>query len=171
MREHGGEIPDGVRRTVVPAAPDAWITALERHGTMGFGEVAQFAIRYARDGFAVNWLLEESLASHAADYARWPQNAAIYLPGGRPPRRGDTLRADRSGATIQFMADQEKRRRRTWPRRRAGRRARRLLPRRHRRRDRRSCSSARAAGCPRRISPSTGPAWNRRCAASGAGTR
>ena len=34
MREHGGEIPAGVRRTVVPAAPDAWITALERHGTM-----------------------------------------------------------------------------------------------------------------------------------------
>jgi gamma-glutamyltranspeptidase/glutathione hydrolase len=66
-----GKIPDGVRRTVVPAAPDAWITALERHGTMGFGEVAQFAIRYARDGFAVNWLLEESLASHAKEYARW----------------------------------------------------------------------------------------------------
>src|SRR5207248_4742339 len=28
MREHGGTIPDGVLRTVVPAAPDAWITAL-----------------------------------------------------------------------------------------------------------------------------------------------
>src|SRR5260221_9120568 len=27
MREHGGKIPAGVRRTVVPAAPDAWITA------------------------------------------------------------------------------------------------------------------------------------------------
>jgi gamma-glutamyltranspeptidase/glutathione hydrolase len=107
MREHEGKIPDGVRRTVVPAAPDAWITALERHGTMRFGEVASFAIRYARDGFAVNWLLEESLAAHAAGYARWPQNAAIYLPNGRPPKRGDRFVQSDLARTIQFMADQE----------------------------------------------------------------
>ena len=36
MREHGGKIPQGVRRTVVPAAPDAWITAFGRPGTQGF---------------------------------------------------------------------------------------------------------------------------------------
>ena len=36
MREHGGKIPDGVLRTVVPAAPDAWITALRapRHDAL-----------------------------------------------------------------------------------------------------------------------------------------
>src|SRR5438034_5717272 len=39
-------IPDGVHRTVVPAAPDAWILALERYGTMSFGDVAAAAIRY-----------------------------------------------------------------------------------------------------------------------------
>ena len=44
MREHGGKIPLGVLRTVVPAAPDAWITALKRYGTMSFGEVAGAAI-------------------------------------------------------------------------------------------------------------------------------
>src|SRR5579871_3743468 len=44
MRDHGGKIPKGVLRTVVPAAPDAWITALKRYGTMGFGEVAAAAI-------------------------------------------------------------------------------------------------------------------------------
>ena len=39
---------------VIPAAPYAWITALEKYGTMRFGEVAQAAIRFARDGFNVN---------------------------------------------------------------------------------------------------------------------
>src|ERR1700759_1173893 len=34
MREDRGKIPGGVWRAVVPAAPDAWITALRRHGTM-----------------------------------------------------------------------------------------------------------------------------------------
>src|SRR5215471_14993466 len=38
--QFGGKIPQGILRTVVPAAPDAWITALERYGTMSFGEVA-----------------------------------------------------------------------------------------------------------------------------------
>ena len=30
QKHHGGRIPDGLLRTVVPAAPDAWITALEQ---------------------------------------------------------------------------------------------------------------------------------------------
>jgi len=52
QKHYGGKIPQGVLRTVVPA-PDAWITALERFGTMSFGEVAQSAIGFARDGFRV----------------------------------------------------------------------------------------------------------------------
>src|SRR5882757_1827582 len=33
MNNHSGKIPQGIMRTVVPAAPDAWITALARFGT------------------------------------------------------------------------------------------------------------------------------------------
>jgi gamma-glutamyltranspeptidase len=44
MREHGGRIPRGLLRTVVPAAPDACIEALLRWGTMGFGDVAAAAV-------------------------------------------------------------------------------------------------------------------------------
>src|SRR5262247_2889009 len=44
QKRHGGKIPTGILRTVVPAAPDAWITALKLFGTMSFGEVAQSAI-------------------------------------------------------------------------------------------------------------------------------
>ena len=50
IRDHNGTIPMGILRTVVPAAPDAWILALQRYGTMSFGDVAASAIRYARDG-------------------------------------------------------------------------------------------------------------------------
>jgi gamma-glutamyltranspeptidase / glutathione hydrolase len=42
--EHGGRIPISILRTVVPAAPDAWITALARHGTTRFADVAAAAI-------------------------------------------------------------------------------------------------------------------------------
>ena len=109
MREHGGKIPNGVRRTVVPAAPDAWITALERHGTMGFGDVAQYAIRYAAEGFAVFPLLAETVAAHRDEYARWPSNAAIFLPGGEPPRPGDRFVQSDLARTLSYMVEEEKR--------------------------------------------------------------
>jgi gamma-glutamyltranspeptidase/glutathione hydrolase len=108
MREHGGRIPPGVRRTVVPAAPDAWITALSRHGTMSFSEVAQAAIGFARDGFGTYDVLANSLAAKVEQYQRWPSSAAIYLPGGRPPVVGERFVQTDLAATIQYMADQEK---------------------------------------------------------------
>jgi gamma-glutamyltranspeptidase / glutathione hydrolase len=108
MRKHGGRIPTGILRTVVPAAPDAWITALERHGTMSFGDVAASAIRFAAEGFAVYPLFAESIRAHAADYARWPQNAALFLPGGRPPEVGDKFVQTELAYTIRYVADQEK---------------------------------------------------------------
>ncbi len=108
MREHGGKIPNGVRRTVVPAAPDAWITALERHGTMGFGDVAAHAIRHARDGFAMYPLLAQTIGANIDNYRRWPGNAALYLPNGRAPEPGERFVMADLAATIQFMADEEK---------------------------------------------------------------
>ena len=35
----GGEIPLGIERSVTPGAPDAWLTALEKYGTMTFERV------------------------------------------------------------------------------------------------------------------------------------
>ena len=108
MREHGGKIPVGVLRTVVPAAPDAWITALRRWGTMSFGEVAAAATRLARDGFPMYPLMAASLERHAERHATWPSSAAVYLPNGRPPRTGDIFRQSDLGASLQYMADEEK---------------------------------------------------------------
>ncbi len=107
-REHGGRIPEGLRRTVVPAAPDAWITALERFGTMSFGDVAAAAIRFAREGFPMYPLLADMIALHASDYARWPSSAAIYLPGGRPPRVGELFIQSDLAATLGFMVEEER---------------------------------------------------------------
>src|SRR5438270_10643235 len=108
MREHGGKIPLGVLRTVVPAAPDAWITALKRYGTMSFGEVAAAATRLARDGFAMYPLMAASLEKHAERHASWPSSAAVYLPNGKVPQPGDVFRQTDLAASLQYMADEEK---------------------------------------------------------------
>lgn len=107
QREHGGRIPEGLLRTVVPAAPHAWLTALERFGTMSFGEVAAAAIRLASDGFAMYPLLAENLKKWEADYARWPSSAAVYLPAGQPPKVGELFVQADLGRSLQYMADEE----------------------------------------------------------------
>ena len=106
-KHHGGKIPQGILRTVVPAAPDAWITALERFGTMSFGEVAASAIGFAHDGFPVYPLMSEIITEHEAEYRMFPSSVAIYLPQDRPPRTGEIFVQKELAATMQYMADQE----------------------------------------------------------------
>jgi len=107
LTEHGGTIPTGLLRTVVPAAPDAWITAIRDHGTMSFARVAEAALRLARDGFAVFPLLAKGIANRQAGYRKWPANEAIYLPGGRPPEVGERFVQADLARTIQIMIDAE----------------------------------------------------------------
>lgn len=108
LENFGGSIPAGILRAVVPAAPDAWITALDRYGTMSFGEVASGAIRLARDGFVMYPLMAEMISSNEAGYRRWESSREVYLPEGRPPRVGEIFRQRDLGRSIQYMADQEK---------------------------------------------------------------
>ncbi len=80
-REHGGKIPRGVRRSIVPAAVAAWTTALERHGTLTFGEVAAPAIELAEEGFAMHDVMRDTILDpDALPYVRqWAGSRAVFL--------------------------------------------------------------------------------------------
>jgi len=108
QKNHGGKIPPGVLRSVVPAAPDAWITALERFGTMTFAEVAAAAIRFARDGFPMYPLMSQFISDNQSSYEMWPSNKRIFLPKGRPPQPGDLFVQSELANTLQYLADVEK---------------------------------------------------------------
>lgn len=105
---HGGAIPVGLRRTVVPAAPAAWIEALRRYGTMSFGDVAASAIRLANEGFPVHPTFADFVAKTAETCALFPRNAALYLPGGKPLALGTVFRQPELAATLSHMAAQER---------------------------------------------------------------
>ncbi len=107
-RNYGGRIPEGLLHCVVPAAPSIWITALERFGTMSFGDVAAAAIRFARDGFPTYPFLAEQLAAREKDFGHWQSTAAIFLPNGRPPKVGEIFVQSDLARTLQYMADQER---------------------------------------------------------------
>ena len=108
FREHqGGRILSNIKRTVVPAAPDAWITALERYGTMSFADVAAAAIRFGREGFGFQSISHEVMSEAAETIRRYPQNAAIYMPNGDVPKPGTRFFQTDLANSIQYMADQE----------------------------------------------------------------
>ena len=66
------------------------------------------AIRFAAEGFPVHPTMAEFVAKNVAEYARFPQNAALYLPGGRPVAVGDRFVQTELAATLQHMVDEEK---------------------------------------------------------------
>jgi len=108
QREYDGEVPEGILRTVVPAAPCAWISALQRHGTINFAEAAAQAIDFAAQGFVMYPFMASILAAHEEDYARWPSSAEIYLPGGAPPGAGDVFVQRDLAASLSYMVDEER---------------------------------------------------------------
>ena len=105
--EHGGAIPEGVERTVIPSAPDAWITALEQYGTMSFAEVAAAAIRFAKEGFPVYPLMTEILDAAAPALLKWPSSAEVLLPGGHVPEPGEIFVQSDLARTLQYLVDEE----------------------------------------------------------------
>jgi gamma-glutamyltranspeptidase/glutathione hydrolase len=99
-----GQIPAGLLRTVVPASPDAWCAALERWGTMSFGEVAAPAIECAEQGFPLSLFSAFLIRSNAESYRRWPTSVPIYLPGGQPPAPGFRFVQAELAESIKLMA-------------------------------------------------------------------
>jgi gamma-glutamyltranspeptidase/glutathione hydrolase len=108
MQEHAGAIPEGLLRTVVPGAPSSWLMALERFGSLSFAEVAEAAIRLAEQGFAVDRCMAEFITAHAEGFGRWPENRAIYMPAGRPPRPGELMLQQDLAGSLRYMADEER---------------------------------------------------------------
>lgn len=109
FEEHyDGAMPTGILRTVVPAAPAAWIAALSKFGTMSFGDVAHFAVTYARVGFPVYPVFAQFIEANQDAYRKDGPTAEIYLPHGKPPGIGDIFVQRDLANTIQYMIDQER---------------------------------------------------------------
>ncbi len=107
-RNHAGHIPPGVHRSIVPGAPGSWLAALLRFGTMRFEDVAAPAIRVAREGFVVGALFNRIVGELKTEFARWPQNAALFLPGGRPPEVGSVFRLTELADTLELLVRAER---------------------------------------------------------------
>lgn len=102
----------GRRNAVGPTAVGApgnlmaWCEALARFGTFPLADVMEPAIRHAARGFRVTPYLCECVADSAADLARDPAIAALYLPGGAPIAPGTRLSTGAYADTLRAIAAQ-----------------------------------------------------------------
>ena len=104
----GKSMPEGLLRTVMPAAPATHIEALRRYGTITFEQAATAAMELARDGYAIYPFLANNLNGAQDQYRRWPESARIFLPGGQPPRYGTLFRQEDLGRSIAGMIEAER---------------------------------------------------------------
>ena len=88
----------------VPGFVDGCFALLERYGSRDFAELAKPAVRLARDGAPVSPLLARWTVETQARIAPWPTTAAIFLPGGKPPRAGSMLRQPDLARSLELIA-------------------------------------------------------------------
>ena len=78
---------------VVPGSFGAWMSMLERHGTLPLHAITRFAIGYARDGYPL--IPDAATAIHSVTELftdHWQSSAEIYLTAGKAPRAGSRFR-------------------------------------------------------------------------------
>ena len=113
MREHGQDAPDGRRVMAqdgplspsVPGFVDGCFQLLERYGTRPFAELAQPAVGYAAEGVPVSPAEQRAIALNEDRLRRYPESAAIYLPGGALPPVGSILKQTNLARSIAAIAE------------------------------------------------------------------
>src|SRR5205085_9226302 len=95
--DHGKPIPfaDAVTSGLsvgTPGTPATWDTALRRWGSRSLGQVLGPARKLARDGFTVDDTFRQQTAANEARFRDFPATARLFLPGGRLPVVGSTLK-------------------------------------------------------------------------------
>ena len=103
---HDSDLPAGILRTVMPAAPDGWLTALARFGTMTFEEVIQPALDLVENGRPVD---DQFYGLVSGDGVRnSPSTAAVYNPGGQVPQIGEIFVQKDLAGTFKRMIESER---------------------------------------------------------------
>ena len=103
-----GQIPQDIRRAVVPSAPDAWMTALQRYGTLTLAEVITPALEIARDGYPLSPVVRNQLLGETETISRWPANKEIFLRDGEVPPVGTLIVQSALARTFQRLIDVER---------------------------------------------------------------
>jgi gamma-glutamyltranspeptidase/glutathione hydrolase len=94
----------GPRAAITPGLVDGLLVALEKYGTMSFGQVAAPAIEYADEGFPIGEEFAEFLGELTQYHSFWPASFRFFYPNGGPPKRGEVVKMPTLANTLRQMA-------------------------------------------------------------------
>ena len=106
-QHYDGDLPAGLWRTVTPAAPDAWLTALARFGTMTFEEVVQPALDLTENGRPVDARFQAAMAGPGSQ--SYPSTEAVFRPHGQVPQVGQIFLQPDLAETFKRLIKAERR--------------------------------------------------------------
>lgn len=89
----------------VPGAVDAWVRLHERFGRLAFRDLAEPAIRYAREGFPVSPITATAWTKAEAELGHFPVFRRTFLPGGRAPRPGERFANPDQARSLERIVD------------------------------------------------------------------
>jgi gamma-glutamyltranspeptidase/glutathione hydrolase len=99
------EMPVGGPATVtVPGAVAGWAALLDAYGTIPLSRALAPAIRYAREGFGVEPIVQADWEECTPQIAADPGASATFLPGGRAPKPGALFRNPDLAGTLERIA-------------------------------------------------------------------
>jgi gamma-glutamyltranspeptidase/glutathione hydrolase len=97
---------DGPLAAGVPGSPQGLYLLHQRYGRLPWATVVEPARRLAALGFKVPRQLHDHIAAKAELFQRFPETAAVWLPGGAPPPVGSTLRLPDLAETLRRYAQE-----------------------------------------------------------------
>jgi gamma-glutamyltranspeptidase/glutathione hydrolase len=89
----------------VPGAVDGWFELHGKYGRLPMADILAPAIAYATDGFPVSEYIAYGWARNASVLKDYPGFADTFMPGGKPPGKGDLFKNPRLARTYQTLAD------------------------------------------------------------------
>lgn len=95
----------GYRAGTIPSTPATLGAALEHYGRLPLQKVLEPAIRLAEEGFPVTKLLRLHIRWCRSTLENCPFVARVFLPKGRPPAMGSTLRQAKLAKTLRKLTE------------------------------------------------------------------
>lgn len=96
--------PNSPHAVTVPGCVDAWCRLNADHGTKPLADLLRPAIAMAEEGFRVTPRVAFDWATSRLRLEADPDARAAYLPDGRAPRQGDSLRFPALAGTLRAIA-------------------------------------------------------------------
>lgn len=89
----------------VPGCVDGWFALHGKFGKLPMKDLLRPAIAYGREGFPVSEVIAYEMASSYESSRDQPGFAATYMPGGRPPVKGEVFKNPDLSATYEKIAE------------------------------------------------------------------